>query len=587
MAHLRPRGIVRRTGAALAAASVLCVGLAATPAQAATRSLISVLAPDTQVLLPQSDGGAASAFRTVTPLVLSEGPAGTLTGVKLTIDAGKLAHVAELSLPKECRFSPSDPSHLHAVCSLGSVRLLGSVDLGIRSAPGAAAGATGSIVFTVTATNATEDPEDARGKLGTTRVSVGHGPDLAAGSLGALSVSPGTAEAYSPQVTNRGDRDAKGVVMYLDAAQLDGGSGLSLTGPRHSNCLYHYGEPGPGADRTGILCSFPDVTVHPGQTYRLSTPVDLTATADATEGYFEYGFDLVGGQLTDPDAKGTKGSGPALGLTPVPAPTGSSRSLVQDIDYSNNTGVSAVSTGRIDDVAATAGDVTGTVGKAVRFHTSVVNTGTVPTVPIPDAPTTATTAADVVFFPVGVTVTAAPASCTSEDGLSVGAAKGAKAAEDSKSPFAAKVRSAEGGLPTGDGSVYICLVEKVLQPGQSATFDFTLKPTKVLHKAGGTAIAISGGTGIDDNVNNNVVNFTVSAAKGSTVPTSTPRPTASATASGSSGSAAPSASASAGGGLAATGGGSDALPLTLTGAAAILLGAGGLLFARRRSGSHG
>ena len=578
MALPRLRGIARRTGAALVAASVVCVGGLATPAHAATRSVVSVLAPDTQILLPRSEGGAAADFRTITPLILDEGP-DTATGVKLVIDASKLAHVAELSLPKGCSFSASDPAHLHAVCSLGSVELLDSVDLGIRADAGAAEGATGSIVFSLTATNGSEDPEDAREKTGTTRVTLGHGPDLAAGSLGDLKVSPGSTEDYSPQVTNQGDRDVTGVVMYLDAQQLDGAVGLSLTGPSHSNCLYHYGDPDDTVgDRTGVYCTFPDVVVHPGETYRVSTPVGLTASADASEGFFEYGFDLVGGQLADSGGTGTKGSGPALGLTLVPAPTKAARTQVEDIDYSNNIGLSLVSTGRVEDVAATAGDVTGTVGKRVGFHASVVNTGTVATVPIPGAPSADVTAAEAVFFPSGVTVTSAPASCSGADDAD-DAVGSDTAGVVGKGLFRTEVRKAEDGLPEADGPLYLCLVQKVLQPGQSATFDFTVKPTKVLHKAEGGVVAVSGGSGIDDNPVNNIADFTVSAVAAAGTPT--PRPTATATAS-----SAPAASG--GGGLAATGGGGDALPVSLAGVAAILLGAGGVLFARRRrNGSHG
>lgn len=587
MAHLRPRGTVRRTGAALAAASVLCIGAAVGPAHAAEKSVFSVMPPSAQTLLPQSAGGAAADFRTVTPVVLDEGPGSSLSGVVLTVDASRLKGVAELSLPKECSFT-ADPSHLHAVCSLGTVDLIGQVDLGIRALAGAKVGAHGSLVFKATADNATEDPEDAF--MGTTTpVVVGNGPDLAVGDLGDLSVPPGSTSAQSPLVSNKGDRDAKGVLMYLDAQQLDGGSGLSVAGS-YGNCLYHYGDPElPAAERTGVLCSFPDVTVHPGESYRVATPVGLAATAEATRGFFEYGFDLVGGELADPDAVGTKGTGPALGLSPVPAGSAASRMLAGDIDYGNNTTVSMVSTGRIVDVAAGAADVKGTVGKPVAFRGTLSNTGTVPTTPMAGAPAADVTAAELVAFPPGVKVTSLPAGCTTTDDPTVSEPPAALATGRARSGFAARLHTAEQSVPDADqGSAYLCLVQQVLQPKDSVGFDFTLTPARALDRAEGVVIAVSGDTGLDDDPSNNLADFRVSAAKAQ--PTAKPTPSATATASTTapaSGAASASATAATGGYLADTGGGASALPIALGGAAAVLLGAGGVLFARRRSGSHG
>ncbi|MHA6762284.1 LPXTG cell wall anchor domain-containing protein [Streptacidiphilus sp. PAMC 29251] len=575
MAHLRARGIVRRTGAAFIAVSVVSLGMVATaPAHAAAKSVFGFIAPDTQILLPQSEGGAAADFRMIPPLIVSEGPSGTLTGVTLTIDASTLKGVAELSLPEHCSFTAAD--HLHAACSLGTLGPISALDLGIRSAAGAAEGAKGSIVFKATATNATEDPEDTAADR-TTPVVVGHGPDLAVGPLGDISLAPGASTSESPQVSNKGDRDAKGIVLLLDAGELDGGNGLSFT-DKFSNCLYHYGDSDqPVADRTEVLCSFPDVTVHPGETYQVAGPLTLAATAKATKGYFEYGFDLADGESADPDATGVAGTGPALGLSLLPAAGANARSQDTDIDYSNNTAVSLVSTGRIDDVAVTAGNVTGTVGRTTHFHTTVKNTGTVPTEPMDGAPSPDITAVDLVVFPLGVKVVKAPGSCEAmDDSLSTPPA--------AQHRFAAKLKTARIDIPADGGSTYLCTVGKVLTAGQSAAFDFTVKPTKVLHQAVGLAEAVSGANlGLDDNPDNNVVNFTVSATAAQATAKPTPTPTRPAPSTTTSGTAAPTGS---GGNLAATGGGSDTLPIALSGAAAVLLGAGGVLFARRRTGAR-
>lgn len=587
MPHLRIPGTARRAGAACAAAALITLGTAAAPAHAAEKSHFSILPPGPQTLLPQSAGGAAAAFRTLSVTVQNEGPAAMLGHVRLTVDASRLKGVAELSLPKECGFTPGDPSHLHAVCELGTIGSFdsagrfnpaGTVDLGVRSLAGAAVGAAGSIDFTASADNATEDPDDAL--FGTTTpVTVGHGPDLAVGRLGDLSVTPGTTAPQPLTVGNKGDRDAKGLELYLDAGELTGGAGVSLTGS-YGNCQYHYGDPSdPVAQRTAVLCSFPDVTVHPGQTFQLSEPVGLVTTATATKGYFEYGFDQTGGLFSDPGARGVRGTGHVLGLVPVPPSAPAARKLVQDIDYSNNVSSSMIDTGRTFDVAVTAADVSGTIGRPLGFRATVTNVGTEPTTPMPGAPAADITAAVLVALPSGVGVGTLPKDCFSADDPAMAGSASFRAA--------AGMRSAAAPPPAESG--YLCVVRKVLRAGDSASFDFTLTPTKALDRAQGVAMAAAG-DGPDDDYLNNLVAFRVSAAKApataTPAPKPTPKPTGTAAATGG---AAPTASGTApgGGNLADTGGGSSALPVALGGGVAVLLGAGALLLARRRAGSHG
>jgi LPXTG-motif cell wall-anchored protein len=120
-------------------------------------------------------------------------------------------------------------------------------------------------------------------------------------------------------------------------------------------------------------------------------------------------------------------------------------------------------------------------------------------------------------------------------------------------------------------------VRHVLKPGQEADFAFTVKPTRALKAARGLAVAI--GQPTDRTPQNNVAYFTVSATLASSATPSAHPSTPASTA--------PSAAPAPGGGLAHTGGGSDALPLLGAGAAAVVLGAGAVVLARRRrAGSH-
>jgi len=579
MAHPSTRRFIR-FGAAVAAAATIAVGSAALPAQAAgQQNLFAVVAPDAQTLLPASAGGSATTFRTITPMVLSEAP--EITGVTITVDAGNLAGIAQLSLPEQCRFT--DQAHLHASCSLGSIGLLGvgSVDLGIRAASGAAVGAKGSLSFKVTSTNAVEDTSG--GTDDTTDVTIGNGADLAVLPVGSLTAKAGGSTSFVPQVSNLGDRESDGVVMFLGTESQSATNDFAIGG-NYSNCLYGVtdeGEPNqPGS--TGVLCRFDSTVVQPGQAMVPSDPALVNASATATTGQVVYGFDVTGGQLDTQTSGGTKGTGPALTLVPAPASGPSANSV--DIDYDNNVAMSAIETNRVDDVAAIGADVHGTVGRSLPLTVGVKNTGTVPTSTLEGAPAN-DTAGLVVVFPQDVKITHAPASCQYVDLSGLGSTP-PPITPGAVTPSAEVGRIVLGGiarkgelsrLPAADGpgSTYACLVTKVLQPGQTADFGFTVKPTKVLNKALGVVLAVGQP---DSNPADALAPLYVSAVKAA----ATAGPTASASAS-----ASAVRSASPSGTLATTGGGDDSMPLVGAGAAAVLLGAGAVLFARRRrTGGH-
>lgn len=211
MPHQRTRSAVR-LGATAAAAALIALSFTGGPAQAATGgNLFFFAAPDPQTILPLSATPQGAAYRTITPQLVGEGEA--LTGVTVTVDAGSLAGIAELSLPRQCTFT--DAAHLHASCSLGSVGRLavGSFDLGLRAVAGASVGAHGVIHFKAAAAAATEDTQP--GADDSTPVTVGDGADLAVGSLGPLTVEPGGSTGVSPKLSNLGDRASDGVVMYI------------------------------------------------------------------------------------------------------------------------------------------------------------------------------------------------------------------------------------------------------------------------------------------------------------------------------------------------------------------------------------
>ena len=591
MAHSRWRPAAKAGAAAVAA--LISIGFAALPAQASDGgNLFLVVAPDAQTLLPQSAGANADTYRTITPMVVAED--NPLTGVTIAVDAAKLAGVAQLSLPAGCAFT--SPDDLHASCTVGSVALMAGVKLGIRAAAGAVSGATGSLSFKVTATNGVEDtgpgstlggpagdsspaPSASPGAEDTTQVTIGDGADLAVQQLGAFTVKAGQSTTFVPQVSNLGDRDADGVVMFVGTTSAADPIGFGIGG-NYSNCRYGVSDgsdsSGPGSadpSEYGVLCRFDTTVVKPGEVMVPSAPMVATSTPQATNGDLIYGYDVTGGLLDQGTSGGVKGTGPALTLVDAPVATAKSPSASVDIDYDNNSTFSPISTQNVDDVAAIGGTFDGTVGHSRSVTVGLKNVGTTPTKTMQGAPSANDTAALLALFPDGVDVTAAPKACQYVD-LNADARSSALT-PGLRSALAGRTQVLDDG---GPGTVYVCVVDRVVKPGQTVDFGFTVKPTRVLKAVQGIVVAESQSD--DATPDNNIADMTFNAVKGAASPGASPKASAPATPS-------PAATASSApstipGGLAHTGGGDDSLPLVGVGAVAVLIGAGALFATRRR-----
>ncbi|SEL41484.1 LPXTG cell wall anchor domain-containing protein [Streptacidiphilus jiangxiensis] len=556
MVFARARGAVRF--GAVAAAVLISGGVAALPAQAAGGDHFAALVSASDLtLLPQSSGAQAQRFHQVGLVIMGE--TAPLTGVAVTVDASGATGVAELSLGKGCSFT--DAAKLHERCVVGTVDTIAELEVGLRSASGAALGAKGTVRFAVTAAHATVDPDN---PPLTTAVTVGSGPDLAVGTLPTvLDVRSGGPSPVDPTVQNVGDQDATGGLTLV----LGTAGGNFTLGGNYSNCRYDNGA-------GSVVCHF-DTVIKPGEAYRLSTPVPLTADRNAVGAdALLYGWDVKGG-LVEQQLGGGGKPGTGAPLTLVPAGPSISARAKADINYDNNVGVSELRLVTKDDVAVVAPHtITGTVGHTVPATFGVRNVGSVPTHVLAGSP--GITAGVVVVVPKGVSVASLPAGCeliSPDAASSVAGTTGHLRGLLAEGHFGAHALapSAAAGDPSAlDGTPYACAVRHVLKPGQQAVFAFQLKPTRVLRKAPGLAIAVGAPT--DRNPDDNVAGFTVTATGSTTTPTATPTHAAT-----------PSASPSSpSGGLAHTGGGSSALPLAAAGAGAIVLGAGAVLLTRRR-----
>jgi len=144
-------------------------------------------------------------------------------------------------------------------------------------------------------------------------VAVDVGVSVVRGAWGA----PGGGTGAHRRVSNRGDRDSDGVVMYVGPEPL-GNAGDFTVGGNYSNCDYGVGDQGaPGEDDNGVLCRFDSTVVTPGEVLVPSAPLPVSATATATQGIVAYGFDVSGGPLDKQTTKGHPGTGAPLTLVPV------------------------------------------------------------------------------------------------------------------------------------------------------------------------------------------------------------------------------------------------------------------------------
>jgi hypothetical protein len=164
-----------------AAAALLCVtaglslGASAGVASAAPVEHFSVSTGFDRTV-PVRGGGHGAAFRPLSVLFFDT-TENTLLGVKVSVDGTAVRGFAELDLPAGCAYASAD--HLHESCVLGDARNgSGEFAVGVRALPGAKGGATGRVVFKVTARNgqAYTDPANPQDTVG---VTVGDGPDLA------------------------------------------------------------------------------------------------------------------------------------------------------------------------------------------------------------------------------------------------------------------------------------------------------------------------------------------------------------------------------------------------------------------------
>lgn len=290
MSSVSVRRALRRGACAAAVGALVVTGLgggAAFADDAAQSDQLWIQAPYEQAVVVAPEGGAAQ-YRSLALGLYHDNGAFTVTGGRLTVDVSGLTGVAEVAWPDNC--APDDAGTV-AVCDTGDVptRYGPQVQLRVRAAAGAAAGAQGAIEYSAQATGGPDGTLVAPAYSAETFVTVGSGPDLGISATPDVTgVAPGTGLTVPFSVTNTGNETAHGLSVQLWATY-----GLDIA-TRYPQCTYSGPDGVDHPSMTYVTCSF-DTEVAPGATVELPEPLRLTVTDHALYERFDYGVQPGGG----------------------------------------------------------------------------------------------------------------------------------------------------------------------------------------------------------------------------------------------------------------------------------------------------
>lgn len=582
MTPFSPRSALRRAAVSLAAGGLLAVAslaAAAAPAAAADLPVFALGGPAGTGLNPYPQSGEprhSTVGITVDNPSQDEENGGYAGDFTLTFDLSGIDGVADVAFDGESGGADCEVTGAKAVCEDRGIRPGGRpvADLLVTAAEGGEVGDTGTIRVTGEAEGATFTPF-------TTRLTVG-GTDLVMERLPFdQELNPGDEQQAPITFTNRGSRDADGVLLTLMYTR-----GLDIP-QRYANCEYTEDGPDvPGIGWTTALCSV-EGAFEAGGTYTLATPLTIEATTRAYDDTFVYRIHEDGAAQRTALRAGApfaRGAGPVLKAVPAKASQQGATARGGDLNPEDNQQEADFRTKNTADFAAYGDEASGAAGTRVKADIGFRNEGPAWIGHLRSGEPVATVDFTV---PQGASVTAKPDRCraVTADG---------KYREDQRSP----------------APRYVCDTSMTVWDGADLGLPFELRIDRALIGASGevtvrgtwpqnpalpfdpkpadnTAFLVLNGEGGGDSGGT-----TGGAGEPPTPQTSAPDPEESP-----SGTSGPSASTTSGGGSAGVTGGSGgggglastgSTALIASGAAAAALAAGLVLFttARRRAGRH-
>ncbi|MFJ9891034.1 peptidase [Streptomyces sp. NPDC091287] len=587
MTPFTPSTALRRAAGSLAAAGLLAAASlagAAAPAGAADVPVFALGGPAETGLNPYPESGEprhSTVGITVNNPSQDEENGGYGGDFTLTFDLSGIEGVAEVAFDGESGSADCEVTGAKAVCEdwgiwPGNQR---AADLLVTAAEGSRAGDTGTIRVTGEAEGATFTPF-------TTRLTVG-GTDLVMEELPFdQELNPGDEQQAPITFSNRGSRDADGVLLTLMYTR-----GLDIP-QRYANCEYTEDDPDvPGIGWTTALCSV-EGAFEAGETYTLATPLTIEATTRAYYDTFVYRIHEDGAAQRTAQRAGApfaRGAGPVLKAVPVKASQQGATARGSDLNPEDNQQEADFRTKNTADFVAYGDEASGAAGTTVKADIGFRNEGPAWIGHLRSGEPVATVDFTV---PQGASVTAKPDRCraVTADG---------KYREDQKSP----------------APRYVCDTSMTVWDGADLGLPFELRIDKALIGADGevtvrstwlqnpalpfdpkpannTAFLVLNGEG-DGSDSGGSTGGSSGGGSGepSTPPTSAPDPEESP-----SGTSGPSASTTSGGSAGTTGGSggggglasTGSIVLIASGTAAAALAAGLVLFtaARRRTARH-
>ncbi|MFF6907836.1 peptidase [Streptomyces sp. NPDC012389] len=487
MTRFSPRTApLRRAGGLAATALLLAAGpltvAAAAPARAAD-PVYALGGPAETALHPYAEGGGEQRRSTAGITVTGTADERYEGEFTVTFDLTGIAGVADVAFDARAGVECAPTGPRATVCTGHGIApgLSTVAELLLSAAEGSGQGASGAIRVTGEAGGAAFTPF-------TTQVTVG-GPDLVMHRLPFdHEPTPGQKQQAPITFTNRGSRDADGVVLTLRYSR-----GLDIP-QRYSNCAYTT-----DATWTTARCSV-EGAFEAGATYTLAAPLTLQATARAYRDIFAYGIHEAGSvRRLAAATSAERGPGAVLRAVPVKQRM-SARSV--DLEPGDNEQEADFRTANTADFIAYGDEASGPAGATVTARLGFRNDGPAW---IGYLRSGETVAAVDFTVPQGATVTSAPKGCR---GVS---AEGAYR-EDRQAP----------------APRYVCPTPAAVRDGGGLDLAFGLRIDKVLTGAVGR-VTVRGpglqapGLPFDPKPGNNTARVVLNGRSGA-VPTPSPPP---------------------------------------------------------------
>ncbi|MYT70002.1 MULTISPECIES: hypothetical protein [unclassified Streptomyces] len=399
----------RRSRAAFTAlaAAALITAAAAAPAVAdepAENDTLWISAPY-DLVLPGADEDGNVESQSVDVQLYHDNTNNSVSGGTLTVDAGELAGIADVTWPANC--TEEAGSSLKATCSFGTLDgspWITAATLGIRTEADAPADASAYLHYSASADSSFGTLE---AYPADTHITVANGPDLGLNQLPFNTKVDIDSDVAQPvRLTNSGNRTADRTILTLFASH-----GLDLA-HRYGNCTYADTDQKAGTTAVCVL----DRAVAPGQTYDLSPATAVRTTGAALYERFDYQVATYTDEAYEQALAGrpfVRGSGEDFVPEQV---TASLRAAdTDDLNLEDNYRARTLTAANTADLRATAPNITGAaVGDTVTARIGVLNRGPAWVASLGAGASVATVD---VTLPAGTTVTKKPAMCEHTGGV--------------------------------------------------------------------------------------------------------------------------------------------------------------------------